>query len=214
MKYFPRVIVPLLLMLLLGAAALFWNGLRSLDAPLNLKSTLRFKVSPGMSFAHLASDLAAQGVVEQPRAWMLYARWKGLASAVKAGEYEIQPGIDAAGTIDQNGERAGSAALLHHRRWLARCRICSRPCAAIRTLQPPCRRRQVPAAQAAGVMEKLGAPGTDAEGQFLPETYRFVGGTTDIELLRIRRMRPWSRNWIRPGRRAIRICRCTTPTNC
>jgi UPF0755 protein len=33
-------------------------------------------------------------------------------------------------------------------------------------------------------MTKLGAPGTDAQGQFLPETYRFISGTTDIELLR------------------------------
>jgi UPF0755 protein len=37
--------------------------------------------------------------------------------------------------------------------------------------------------QAAGIMERMGAPGTDAEGQFLPETYRFISGTTDIELL-------------------------------
>ena len=29
-----------------------------------------------------------------------------------------------------------------------------------------------------------GSPGTDAEGQFLPETYRFPSGTTDLELLR------------------------------
>jgi UPF0755 protein len=36
----------------------------------------------------------------------------------------------------------------------------------------------------ATIMTKLGAPGTNAEGQFLPETYRFIGGTTDIELLR------------------------------
>jgi UPF0755 protein len=34
------------------------------------------------------------------------------------------------------------------------------------------------------LMEKLGLPGVDPEGQFLPETYRFVGGTTDIDLLR------------------------------
>jgi UPF0755 protein len=33
-------------------------------------------------------------------------------------------------------------------------------------------------------MAKLGLPGMDPEGQFLPETYRFVAGTTDIELLR------------------------------
>ena len=38
--------------------------------------------------------------------------------------------------------------------------------------------------QAPHLMEKLGFPGIDPEGQFLPETYRFVGGTTDIDLLR------------------------------
>ena len=29
-------------------------------------------------------------------------------------------------------------------------------------------------------MGRLGLPGIDAEGQFLPETYRFTGGTTDL----------------------------------
>jgi UPF0755 protein len=33
-------------------------------------------------------------------------------------------------------------------------------------------------------MEKLGFAGLDAEGQFLPETYRFESGTSDVELLR------------------------------
>jgi UPF0755 protein len=37
---------------------------------------------------------------------------------------------------------------------------------------------------APNLMEKIGFPGIDPEGQFLPETYRFVGGTNDIELLR------------------------------
>jgi len=39
-------------------------------------------------------------------------------------------------------------------------------------------------ASSLNLMEKLGAPGIDAEGEFLPETYRFPGGTTDVELLR------------------------------
>src|SRR5208282_905155 len=34
------------------------------------------------------------------------------------------------------------------------------------------------------LMEELGAPGVDVEGQFLPETYRFPSGTTDVEVLR------------------------------
>jgi UPF0755 protein len=37
---------------------------------------------------------------------------------------------------------------------------------------------------AQNLMEKIGAPGLDPEGEFLPETYRFPSGTTDIELLR------------------------------
>jgi UPF0755 protein len=36
----------------------------------------------------------------------------------------------------------------------------------------------------ADLMAKFGSPGVDPEGQFLPETYRFIAGTTDIELLR------------------------------
>jgi UPF0755 protein len=34
-----------------------------------------------------------QGLVPRPRAWVLYARWKGLAGGIKTGEYEIEPGI-------------------------------------------------------------------------------------------------------------------------
>src|SRR6202035_5567741 len=37
---------------------------------------------------------------------------------------------------------------------------------------------------APNLMEKLGLSGLDPEGQFLPETYRFIAGTPDIELLR------------------------------
>jgi UPF0755 protein len=39
-------------------------------------------------------------------------------------------------------------------------------------------------AGATDLMERLGSPGVDPEGQFLPETYKFPGGTTDVDLLR------------------------------
>ncbi len=59
---------------------------------MQLTAPLRFKVPAGASFAHVAGELGRQGVVANPRVWILYARLKGLAPAVKAGEYEIQPG--------------------------------------------------------------------------------------------------------------------------
>jgi UPF0755 protein len=170
--------------LLLGAAAAFllWSGVRSLDAPLRLTAPTRFKVPPGASFARVATELATQGIVAQPRVWILYARWKGLAPAVKAGEYEIQPGTTPRELLTKmvNGQ-----VLLHSFTIVDGWRV--------QDLLEALRRNPdimstVPeqttwSVQAANIMSKLGAPGTAAEGQFLPETYRFIGGTSDIELL-------------------------------
>jgi peptidoglycan lytic transglycosylase G len=174
-----------LLVLLLGAAAavVFWSGVRSLDAPLRLTAPMRFKVPAGVSFAHVATELATQGIVAQPRAWILYARWRGLAPAVKAGEYEIQPGSTPRELLMKmvNGQ-----VLLHSLTIVDGWRVQDMLDAVRRNpdIVSTLPEQTASAVLAAAIMTKLGAPGTDAEGQFLPETYRFPGGTTDIELLR------------------------------
>jgi UPF0755 protein len=165
-----------LLLLALGAAVV-WFGVRSLDEPLRLAAPLRFKVTPGASFARVAAELAAQGVIANPRAWIVFARIRGLAPAVKAGEYEIQPGTTARELLTKmvNGQ-----VLLHSLTIVDGWRV--------QDLLAALRRNPditvTLADKAPDLMDKLGLPGLDSEGQFLPETYRFVGGTTDIELLR------------------------------
>ena len=178
-----RIAVSLVVLLLAAAAALIWTGARSLDAPLHLTAPLRFKVPSGASFAHVAAELAAQGIVANPKAWILYARFRGLAPAVKAGEYEIQPGTTPRELLTKmvNGQ-----VLLHSFTIVDGWRVqdlleALRHNPDIAATLPE---QASYAVQAAGVMAKLGSPGTDAEGQFLPETYRFIGGTPDIELLR------------------------------
>jgi len=170
----------LLSCLLIGAAAagLVWVGVRSLDEPVRLTAPVRFKVAPGVSFARIAAELAARGVIARPRAWVLFARLRNLAPAVKAGEYEIQPGITPRELLTKmvNGQ-----VLLHSFTivdgWT------------VRDLLEALRRNPdialTLADKAPNLMEKLGAPGLDPEGQFLPETYRFIAGTTDVELLRV-----------------------------
>jgi UPF0755 protein len=164
--------------LLMGAgAAVVWSGLRSLDEPVRIAAPLRFKVTPGSSFAHIAAELAAQRVIGNPRAWVVFARLKGLAPAVKAGEYEIQPGITPRELLTKmvNGQ-----VLLHSFTIVDGWNV--------QELLDALRRNPDVAATLADgaptLMEKLGSPGVDPEGQFLPETYRFVGGTSDVELLR------------------------------
>ncbi len=166
-------------LLLLGAIAggVVWFGARSLDQPLRLAAPLRFKVVPGASFARVAAELSAQGVVDQPRAWVLYARWTGLAPGVKAGEYEIQPGTTPRELL---GKMVNGQVLLHSFTIVDGWRV-QEMLAALRrnpdlvvTLSD----------KAPLKMEQFGAPGVDPEGQFLPETYRFTAGTTDVEVLR------------------------------
>lgn len=165
------------LLLLGAAAAVVWLGVRSLDEPSRLAAPVRFKIAPGMSFARVAAEMAVQGVIANPRAWVVYARLRHLAPAVKAGEYEIQPGTTPRELLTKmvNGQ-----VLLHSFTIVDGWRV-QDMLAALR------RNPDVIATltdNAPNLMGKLGSPGVDPEGQFLPETYRFIGGTADIELLR------------------------------
>jgi UPF0755 protein len=177
-----RLWIALALLLVLcggGAAGLIAFGVRSLDQPLQLSATMRFKVASGASFAHVANDLATRGVVEQPRAWTLYARWKGLAPLVKAGEYEIQPGITPRELL---AKMVSGQVLLHSFTIVDGWRVADMLDALRRN--PDVLSTLTVAAAPTELMAKLGSPELAAEGQFLPETYKFVAGTSDIEVLR------------------------------
>ncbi|MDP9084291.1 MAG: endolytic transglycosylase MltG [Pseudomonadota bacterium] len=172
-----RILVIVCVLLASAAAALVWLGVRSLDAPLQLAAPLRFKVSPGASFARVAAELASQGVIAQPRAWVLYARWSGLAPAVKAGEYEIQPRTTPRQLL---AKMVSGQVMLHSFTIVDGWRVQDMLSALRRN---PDVIMTLPD-QAPDLAAKLGLAGSDAEGQFLPETYRFTAGTTDLELLR------------------------------
>jgi UPF0755 protein len=167
----------LLLLLGAGAAAVVWVGVRSLDEPLRLAAPVRFKVNQGASFARVAAELAAQDVIANPRAWIIYARLTGLAPAIKAGEYEIPPGVTPRELLTKmvNGQ-----VLLHSFTIVDGWRV-QDMLAALR------RNPDILATlgeKAPDLMAKMGSPGVDPEGQFLPETYRFIAGTADLEVLR------------------------------
>jgi UPF0755 protein len=148
---------------------------------------MRFKVAPGASFAHVARDLASQGVVDEPRAWELYARWKRLAPLVKAGEYEIQPGITPRELL---AKMVSGQVLLHSFTIVDGWRVADmlealrRDPDILSTLPRSAGPPSAGPPSDGDLMAKLGAPDVAAEGQFLPETYKFVAGTSDIEVLR------------------------------
>jgi|HubBroStandDraft_5_1064220.scaffolds.fasta_scaffold20817_3 UPF0755 protein len=160
-----------------AAGLMVLRGVRSLDEPLKVSAPLRFKVAPGSRFTRVAAELGAQGVVAQPRTWVLYARWKGLASSIKAGEYEIDPGTTARSLL----EKLVSGQVLLHSFTIVDGWRAQELLAALRR-DPDI--AVTPDAPGQDLMSQLGAPGLDPEGQFLPETYRFPDGTPELEILR------------------------------
>jgi UPF0755 protein len=158
-------------------AVLVSAGLKSLDEPLNVSSPLRYKVMSGSRFARVAADLSQRGVIAEPRIWVLYARWKGLASAIKAGEYEIEPGATPRSLLSKmvNGQ-----VLLHSFTIVDGWRVQDMLVAIKKNPDVAATLPDSPR----GLMDRLGSPGIDAEGQFLPETYRFPSGTTDLDVLK------------------------------
>lgn len=179
-----RILLGLVLLSLLAAgAAEIWRNLRSLDEPMQVAAPLTFKVPAGARLAQVAGTLAARGLLARPRTLVLYARWKGVASAIKAGEYAIEPGATPRNLLDK---LVSGQVLLHSLTIVDGWRVQDLLGAMRRNpdvLGTLAATSDFPAA-AADVMEKLGMPGVNAEGQFLPETYRFPSGTTDVEILR------------------------------
>jgi UPF0755 protein len=173
-----RVLPPLVVLLLLAAAgAVILRGVRSLDQPLNLAAPLVFKVPAGARLARVAAELKGEGVLEQPRAWVFFARWTGAASAIKAGEYEIEPGMTPRALL---GKLVSGQVLLHSLTIVDGWRMQDLIAAMHRNPDI----RPTLGGRPPDIMGALGAPGMNPEGQFLPETYRFPTGTSDLELLR------------------------------
>ncbi|HMK86070.1 MAG TPA: endolytic transglycosylase MltG [Steroidobacteraceae bacterium] len=174
-----RIVVPLALALaLIGAGGVWLSRLtKSLDEPLHLAKPVVFNVAPGTRFARVASELAARGLIDHPRTWLLYARFKRLASAIKAGEYEIEPGTTPRALLDK---LVSGQVLLHSFTIVDGWRL-EDVLAALKHDPDVVATLPVSAEE---LMAKLGDAGVDAEGQFLPETYRFTKGTPAVELLR------------------------------
>lgn len=170
------------LVLLLGGlaagGAYLRHGLQSFDQPIALAAPVRFEVPAGARLSQVSAQLAARGALRHPRLWVLYARWRGMAGRIKAGEYEIEPNITPRALLEK---LVSGQVLLHAFTIVDGWRV-EDLLTALR--HNPDVVATLPAGSADHLNQVLGLEGRSAEGEFLPETYRFPKGTRDIELLR------------------------------
>lgn len=152
---------------------------RSLDAPLNVpEGGTTFQIVPGSSFGAVSRSLAEQGLISNPRIMRWYASITGKASAVQAGEYRIEQGATARSLLSTFV--AGNVQLYSFtiiEGWNIRELLAAM--AANDAIKTTLTNKDL-----AGLLDQIEATQQHPEGLFLPETYRFPRGTSDIEVLR------------------------------
>lgn len=171
----------LLLVLLFLALVLCAGGIAAyqqwLETPVfDGSEALIFDVPKGASMRDVAARLSEQTGYAYPRALGLFARHKGVASKLKAGEFEIAPGATPVQFLDV----------------LVSGKVVSYPLTVIEGWTFAQMREAVNAHPVIThtvttddeVMAALGRPDLHPEGRFYPDTYFVTRGQTDVDVYR------------------------------
>ena len=165
-----------LAVLLLGFA--FWQQKEALNQPLKVAQEQLLDVPAGSTPTGVLNRLQADGVIKDAFWLRLYWRFNLSGQPLHSGEYRMLPGMDVNALFD-----------VWKRKEVVQYSL---------TLVEGWNFRQVRAALAkqakldqtlAGLsdselMVKIGHPDVFPEGRFFPDTYRYVRGMTDAELLK------------------------------
>ena len=167
--------------LLLGAAA-YWAFDRYAgfaDAPLaSAKPDASIVVARGDSFASVLGKLHAVG--ESPAhdvEWRLLARQLGTAGHLQVGEYALGPGTTPRDLL----LRMRDGKVISHRFTIVEGWNIRDLRAALARAEPL--GHDTAALDDAGLMKELGFAGQHPEGRFLPETYLYTRGDSDLDVL-------------------------------
>lgn len=175
------VLVGVLLVLAVAAVALWgwqrYQGFQSAPLP-GLHTGQVVQVKQGDSFRAVLARLRAQGInAGTDLEWQLLARQLDAAGKLKVGEYALDPGITPR-TLLQN-MRAGR--IIQYRFTIVEGWNFRQLRAALDAATPLL--HQTRQLDDAALMAAIGHAGQHPEGRFLPETYLYVRGDSDLDVL-------------------------------
>jgi len=167
----------LMVVLLAGLSGLWqWKQWRHfLDTPINSDSALRLWVEPGDGLNDLIEQLEVLGLARPDWRWRLYGRLEG--PRLKRGEFRL----DANLTVDRLIAALESGNVLEHRFTIVEGWTLKQLRQAL--AQETRLRHDSSSLSEQALMERFGCSGCAAEGRFLPETYFFLRGSSDLDLL-------------------------------
>lgn len=166
-----------ILLLLLGVAAVGWVGYFALEPLAVPESARQFRVEQGASLRSVARQLATAGVLREPVTFVALVRLLGRSGAVKAGIYELPDGITPYRLIGKlsRGEVSLSEITFIEGWTFAQIREALDA--------DPVVRHETAALDDLEVLQRLKMPERHPEGLFFPDTYRFATGASDLQIL-------------------------------
>jgi UPF0755 protein len=148
-------------------------------APLGVPEGSSVQVQRGDSFVAVLRKLRAAGVeTGHDLEWQLLARQMGAAGRIQVGEYPLAPAM----TPRELLQAMRDGKVLNYRFTIVEGWNIRELRAALTRAQPL--EQQAAELDDAALMEALGHPGQHPEGRFLPETYIYTRGDSDLDILR------------------------------
>ncbi|GAA0785499.1 endolytic transglycosylase MltG [Marinobacterium sediminicola] len=168
----------LLVLMVVGASLWLFQQLeRTLEAPIPLNEPQVLEIEQGTWFRKFAVQLEQRGIV-QSHLWLrLAAQFNPEVTAIKAGEYQIEPGMSLRQLLDNvvSGKTISYTFTLIEGTTYKQLRQS--------LLSNDQLKHELGDMSEALLLDQLGSDAPSVEGLFLAETYHFTRGMTDLQLL-------------------------------
>lgn len=175
MRFLKRLFLFCLLLALAAGGLLLWFA----TTPLPLRSSpLDFTIEPGMSLKKASTAMQDAGLGFEDWQFHLFGRVLRQASAIKAGSYEVEQGVTPWQLLQKltRGDVSQTDITLVEGKTFRNFR-------ALLDAHPDLR-HDTAGLSDTEVLQRVGATELHPEGLFLPDTYLFAKGSSDVDLLR------------------------------
>lgn len=155
-----------------------WFAFTAIPLQLNPDGVVDFDVRPGMGLRGAAQAMAEAGIGLRPWQFALLGRLAGRDRSIKAGSYEIGPGITAWQLLEKL--TAGDVSL---REIVIVEGKTFREMRALIDAHPELR-HETTGWSDSEILQRIGATISHPEGRFFPDTYLFARHTSDLDIYR------------------------------
>lgn len=147
-------------------------------APLHISRPSILLIKPGTTITQLSRQLQARGIIQHPRALVLFADVTGRANRLRYGAYQLTPGMSAEVLLYN----------ITHGQGLVRYHITFIEGWTFRHMRQalqsdPHIKHVLQDKTQQQVMALLGHPKQHPEGRFFPDTYEFTWGVSSLQIL-------------------------------